>query len=54
MAAESHTAAISKIESIVAAENIDCGFASVDGYLFLRPDDSEKTLDQEMERNVPV
>ena len=49
MAAESHTAAISKIESIVAAEDIDCEFARVDGYLFLGPGDSEKTLDQELE-----
>src|SRR6202790_660353 len=49
MAAESHTAAISKIESIVAAEGIDCDFARVDGYLFLGPEDSEKTLDQELE-----
>ena len=49
MAAESHTAAISKIESIVAEEDIDCEFARVDGYLFLGPDDSEKTLDQELE-----
>jgi glycine/D-amino acid oxidase-like deaminating enzyme/nitrite reductase/ring-hydroxylating ferredoxin subunit len=49
MAAESHTAAISKIESIVTAEGIDCEFARVDGYLFLGPEDSEKTLDQELE-----
>src|SRR6202035_3303906 len=43
MAAESHTAAISKIESIVANENIDCEFARVDGYLFPGPNDSGKT-----------
>ena len=49
MAAESHTVAISKIESIVSAEDIDCEFARVDGYLFLGPGDSEKTLDQELE-----
>jgi glycine/D-amino acid oxidase-like deaminating enzyme/nitrite reductase/ring-hydroxylating ferredoxin subunit len=49
MAAESHTAAISKIESIVAAEDIDCDFARVDGYLFLGLDDSEKALDRELE-----
>jgi glycine/D-amino acid oxidase-like deaminating enzyme len=49
MAVESHTAAISKIESIVAAEDIDCEFARVDGYLFRAPEDSEKTLDQELE-----
>jgi glycine/D-amino acid oxidase-like deaminating enzyme/nitrite reductase/ring-hydroxylating ferredoxin subunit len=49
IAAESHTAAISKIESIVANENIDCEFARVDGYLFPGPNDSGKTLDQELE-----
>jgi glycine/D-amino acid oxidase-like deaminating enzyme/nitrite reductase/ring-hydroxylating ferredoxin subunit len=49
MAAESHTAAISKIESIIAAENIDCDFKRVDGYLFLGPNDSARTLDQELE-----
>jgi len=49
LAAESHTAAISTIESIVATENIDCDFARVDGYLFLGPKDSQKTLDQELE-----
>src|ERR1700693_5096895 len=32
MAAESHTAAISQIESIVANEDLDCEFARVDGY----------------------
>ena len=49
LAAESHTAAIAKIESIVAAEGIDCDFARVDGYLFRGPNDSEKTLDEELE-----
>lgn len=49
MAAESHTAAISKIESIVAAEDIECDFVRADGYLFLGPTDSEKTLDEELE-----
>ena len=49
LAAQSHTEAIAKIESIVAKEKIDCDFARVDGYLFLGPNDSEKTLDQEFE-----
>src|ERR1700730_5766311 len=49
VAAESHTAAISKIESIVAVENIDCDFKRVGGYLFLGPEDAEKTLDQELQ-----
>jgi glycine/D-amino acid oxidase-like deaminating enzyme/nitrite reductase/ring-hydroxylating ferredoxin subunit len=49
LAAQSHTAAIAKIESIVAAEGIDCDFGRVDGYLFCGPNDSEKTLDDELE-----
>ena len=35
LAAESHTAAIAQIESIVAEEQIDCDFTRLDGYLFL-------------------
>jgi glycine/D-amino acid oxidase-like deaminating enzyme/nitrite reductase/ring-hydroxylating ferredoxin subunit len=48
-AAESHTAAIDKIEEIVGAEEIDCDFERVDGYLFLARDDSDNTLVQELE-----
>ena len=32
-AARSHTAAIDRIEAIVAEEGIDCGFERLDGYL---------------------
>src|SRR6188474_307029 len=39
IAAESHTAAINRIESIIALEDIDCDFQRVDGYLFLGGDD---------------
>jgi glycine/D-amino acid oxidase-like deaminating enzyme len=49
VAAESHTAAIHKIEEIVDAEEIDCDFERVDGYLFLTQDDSDDTLVQELE-----
>jgi glycine/D-amino acid oxidase-like deaminating enzyme len=49
LAAESHTEAISKIESIVGAEAIKCDFARVDGYLFLGSSDSESTLDDELQ-----
>ncbi|MDP9147812.1 MAG: FAD-binding oxidoreductase, partial [Acidobacteriota bacterium] len=48
-AAASHTEAIAKIESIASGESIDCDFQRVDGYLFLGPDDKEKTLDEELE-----
>lgn len=50
LAAESHTAAIDTIESIVREENIDCGFKRLDGYLFLDPtdDESKKSLAKEL------
>jgi glycine/D-amino acid oxidase-like deaminating enzyme/nitrite reductase/ring-hydroxylating ferredoxin subunit len=34
LVAQSHTAAISQIESIISEEKIDCDFERVDGYLF--------------------
>ncbi len=37
LAAESHSAAIDRIESIVSRERIACDFTRLDGYLFLRP-----------------
>ncbi len=49
LAAESHTAAINAIEQIVREQNIDCGFARLNGYLFLHPTDKEKTLIDEHE-----
>jgi glycine/D-amino acid oxidase-like deaminating enzyme/nitrite reductase/ring-hydroxylating ferredoxin subunit len=49
LAAESHAFAIDQIESIVRHERIDCAFERLDGYLFLAPGDSRKTLRQEWE-----
>jgi glycine/D-amino acid oxidase-like deaminating enzyme/nitrite reductase/ring-hydroxylating ferredoxin subunit len=49
IAAESHTAAIDMVESIVRTEKIDCDFERLDGYLFLDPTDSEKSLERELE-----
>lgn len=49
IAAESHTAAIDKIESIASLEDIDCDFERVDGYLFLAPGDERKRLERELE-----
>jgi glycine/D-amino acid oxidase-like deaminating enzyme/nitrite reductase/ring-hydroxylating ferredoxin subunit len=43
------SAAISRIEAISAAENIDCDFARVDGYLFAASDDDRETLQAEFE-----
>ncbi|MBK9307954.1 MAG: FAD-dependent oxidoreductase [Nitrospira sp.] len=47
LAAESHTAAISRIETIVTTERIACDFERLDGYLFQAPDQSEEQLEQE-------
>jgi glycine/D-amino acid oxidase-like deaminating enzyme/nitrite reductase/ring-hydroxylating ferredoxin subunit len=49
LAAESHTAAITRIEDIIAEEGIDCDFERLDGYLFAPPGDSSKELEQELE-----
>lgn len=48
LAAESHTAAIDRIEGIVAAEKIDCEFERLDGYLFLAAEARAKVLDDEL------
>src|SRR5438874_11762433 len=49
MAAQSHSAAIDRIERIVADENIDCEFERLDGYLFEPPSESLKNLEKEFE-----
>lgn len=49
LTAESHTAAIDKVEEIVRKEQIDCDFARVDGFLFAPPPDDEGLLDKELE-----
>jgi glycine/D-amino acid oxidase-like deaminating enzyme/nitrite reductase/ring-hydroxylating ferredoxin subunit len=48
VAAESHTAAINRIESIASLEDIDCDFERVDGYLFLGGGDDRKVLEEEL------
>jgi glycine/D-amino acid oxidase-like deaminating enzyme/nitrite reductase/ring-hydroxylating ferredoxin subunit len=47
VAADSHTAAIERIDEIVRAESIDCDFARLDGYLFLAEGDEPETLERE-------
>ena len=47
LAADSHTTAIDRIESICREESIDCDFARLDGYLFTPPDQSTVILDNE-------
>jgi len=49
VAADSHTAAIERIDEIVHAESIDCDFARLDGYLFLAEDDQPATLERELD-----
>ena len=49
LAAESHGAAIHRIELIARQFNIDCDFERLDGYLFLAPEDEEDLLDRELE-----
>jgi glycine/D-amino acid oxidase-like deaminating enzyme/nitrite reductase/ring-hydroxylating ferredoxin subunit len=49
LAAASHTAAIDRIESIVAADGIACDFRRLDGYLFVPPGESLDVLDAEFE-----
>ncbi len=46
--AQSHTAAIAQIESIAQAENIDCEFERLDGYLFLTPEGIAEELSREL------
>jgi glycine/D-amino acid oxidase-like deaminating enzyme/nitrite reductase/ring-hydroxylating ferredoxin subunit len=48
LAAESHTAAIKRIETIVREENIECEFERLDGYLFTPPDESKEQLEDEL------
>jgi glycine/D-amino acid oxidase-like deaminating enzyme/nitrite reductase/ring-hydroxylating ferredoxin subunit len=49
LAFESHTAAINRIEAIMAREQIECDFERLDGYLFVPPGESTDILDQEFE-----
>ncbi len=49
VAAESHTAAINRIESIASLEDIDCDFERLDGYLFLGGSDDRKVLEDELQ-----
>ncbi|MGK2963622.1 MAG: FAD-dependent oxidoreductase [Gemmatimonadaceae bacterium] len=49
LAAESHNAAISRIESIASQEDIDCDFERVDGYLFLSSGGDRRELEKELE-----
>ena len=49
LAAESHAAAIARIESIASLEDIDCDFERLDGYLFLDDKSKKEDLERELE-----
>lgn len=49
VAADSHTRAVDRIEEILGAENIDCDFRRLDGYLFAAPGDDVSQLQTELE-----
>jgi glycine/D-amino acid oxidase-like deaminating enzyme/nitrite reductase/ring-hydroxylating ferredoxin subunit len=48
LAAESHTAAINRIEQAIQDEGIPCDFGRVDGYLMASPAQSPELLQQEL------
>src|SRR5688572_22856748 len=48
LVANSHTAAIDRIERIVADERIECDFRRVDGYLFAPAEAPQDELDKEL------
>jgi len=48
LTAESHTAAIDRIESIVREERIECEFERLNGYLFVPPGESRDILEDEL------
>jgi len=50
LAAESHTAAIERIERIVADEGIDCDFVRLDGFLFPTPGESPDLMESHRRR----
>ena len=49
LTAQSHAAAIRSFETIIEAEEIDCQFQRLDGYLFLGPGDDRDLLEREAE-----
>ena len=48
LAAQSHSAAIDRVEMIVQTERIECEFERLDGYLFVPPDESREQLENEL------
>src|SRR6185436_6339141 len=48
LAAQSHTAAIDRVDAIVEKEGIECEFERTDGYLFLAANGRVKVLEDEL------
>lgn len=48
LCAESHSAAIDRIEDIIRAEEIACDFCRLDGFLFMPPGEAPEILDREL------
>src|SRR5438552_5212233 len=48
LAAQSHSAAIDRVEMIVKTEEIECEFERLDGYLFVPPNESKEQLENEL------
>jgi glycine/D-amino acid oxidase-like deaminating enzyme/nitrite reductase/ring-hydroxylating ferredoxin subunit len=48
VAAQSHSAAIDRVEGIVKTEEIECEFERLDGYLFVPPNGSKEQLENEL------
>ncbi len=48
LAAESHQAALDKVEAIINAEKIDCDFEKLSGFLFTDPEQSTDILEKEL------
>ncbi len=48
LAAESHAAAVDRVESIIATHRIDCDFERLDGWLFQPPGADPADLDREL------
>lgn len=49
LASQSHKAAIDHFERIIHAENIECDFIRLNGYLFLHPSDKPENLEKEFD-----
>jgi glycine/D-amino acid oxidase-like deaminating enzyme len=54
LAAESHTAAIDRIEEIVAKEKIVCEFERLDGYLFVPPGEPPMSSTRNWRRRIAL